>query len=156
MIRSPYEAFVSFFFYVNRYPEIFRGRPPAVLIGKDIEHDDVIGFLAGKYRMHLNMSAQWVECGKSHVIRYEDLLADPVNELKNLAAEWRSSLSGGEIAEAVEYCSAERMKKNGGWKAGHIRSAKAKTWDMYLTDAHLRVFKDNYADMIAKIGYEVV
>lgn len=156
MVRNPYEAFVSFFFYVNRSPHIFRGRSPGILVGKSIDDPDVMHFLATNYRMHLNMSVQWIESGASSIVRYEDLLADPQEELSHLLENWQTRLSQQVITDAVDYCSAERMRKKGGWKAVHIRTAKAKTWDRYLTEGHLQVFQKHHGDLIQRMGYDIV
>ncbi len=155
MLRNPYEAFVSFFFYVNRNPALFRGRPPEALLGRKIDDPEVLEFLAGPYRLHLNMSAQWVESGASHLVRYEDLLADTAGELARLTDRIQP-LDRERVAEAVDHCSAERTRKRGGWKARHIRAASARTWDQHLSDAHLAIFNDRYGDLIRRMGYEVV
>jgi hypothetical protein len=42
MLRNPYDAFVSFYFYVNRLAERFHHGPFAVIIGKPIDHPDVL------------------------------------------------------------------------------------------------------------------
>lgn len=155
MLRNPYEVFVSFYFYANRMPHIFKGRPAEVILGKPIDHPDVLRFLASDYRIHLNISVQWVESGRSSLVRYEALLADTAAELARLVQAWEPVRQEA-VAEAVEYCSAEKMKKQGGWKASHIRSASVRTWDSHLTEAHLEIFRDNYRRHITTMGYEVL
>jgi hypothetical protein len=155
MLRNPYEVFVSFHHYVNRMPHIFEGRPAQVLIGKPIDHPDVLRFLASDYRIHLNISVQWVESDSTALVRYEELLADTPAELARLVRNWEP-VSSEAIAEAVDHCSAEKMKKQGGWKASHIRSASARTWDDHLTEAHLEIFRENYSRHLIVMGYEVL
>lgn len=155
IVRDPYETFVSFYFYVNKNPKHFKGRPPAIMLNKPIDHPDVLNFLATNFRMHLNMSAQWVDSGRSHVVQYERLLRDPVGELKSLTDKI-APVEKSVVEAAVKACEVSAFKKKGGWKSKHIRSASEKTWDQYLTEEHLAVFRDNYPMLIKKIGYEVV
>ena len=154
LLRNPYETFVSFFHYVNRLPGRFEGRPAQVLVGKAIDHPDVLAFLAGRYRVHLQISEDWLKSGASFILRYEELLANPVRELSALT-EWVAPAPREAIARAVDACSAERVKAQGGWKSQHIRAARTRTWDSHLTPAHYRVFREEYARLISDLGYEV-
>ena len=155
LLRNPYDTFVSFFFYVNNFSSRFLKTPPRVLIGKRIEHPDVIEFLQGpSYRRHLLISQSWLRSGKSHIVRYEDLLDNPLETVQDLSDKI-SPTSEKEVLASVEKNTAERMRAKSKWMAKHIRSAQAGGWKKHLKPIHLEVFREYYGDIIKELGYPV-
>ncbi|MGH8474372.1 MAG: sulfotransferase domain-containing protein [Methylococcales bacterium] len=154
MLRNPYDAFVSFFHYVNNFPERFTKNPASVLIGKTIDHPDVLGYVEDHFREHLKLSLKWVQSGASIIIRYEDLLADPVVTLEELTGLIHS-VERCRIEEVVGGNSADRMKAQGGWLAKHVRSGSVGDWKTQLSEAHIEAFRRCHGDTIRFIGYAV-
>jgi hypothetical protein len=152
MLRNPYDAFVSFYFYVNRLAERFHHGPFAVIIGKPIDHPDVLEFVRTEYLRHLNLAVRWVNSGKAIVIRYEDLHARPVETIRDVA-DRICPVEDDQIRSAVEQCQAEKLKRRGGWIKGHIRSATTGNWEEHLGPAHFEAFKESSADLIIRLGY---
>lgn len=160
MLRNPYDAFVSFYFYINKFAERFTDTPPGILIDKSIDHPDVIAFIKESYCEHLTMSWQWLCSDKSLIIRYEDLLNNSYAIIKAVSEKIYpipdKSIHDRRITYALNECKAEKMKAKGGWLSDHIRSATTGNWKEHLTEVHLQVFRAHYADLIEKLGYEVV
>jgi hypothetical protein len=154
LLRSPYEAFVSFYHYVNKNREHFAGTPTFAIYGKPIDHPDVLEFLGDRYRLHINLSIQWLRSKASIMVRYEDMLRDPIAETTRMT-QAMNPVSPEVVAHAVEQCQIDRFKERGGWMAKHVRSAQERTWPKYLTSAHLQVFRDRYGKLIEEMGYPV-
>lgn len=155
IVRNPYDTFVSFYFYVNRLPQRFSDKPAGVLIGKDIDHPDVLEFIRTRYRVHLNLAARWIECGKAVIIRYEDLHARPVETIRT-AANGVRPLDDDAIVLAVDECKAENLRARGGWMKGHVRSATVGNWQEHLGSVHIETFRRSSSHLIRRLGYEVL
>lgn len=154
MVRNPYDAFVSFFHYVNNFPERFLSVPLSTLVGKPIDHPDVLDYVENHFSEHLKLSLQWVQSGASIIVRYEDLLANPVETLKTVTGMIHC-VDQSRIEEVVDGNSAERMKAAGGWLAKHVRSGNVGDWKAELNETHLEAFRRCHGDAIRTIGYVV-
>jgi hypothetical protein len=166
IIRDPYDAFVSQYHTLQEQtkdPELQKRRqgrankprPRDALVGKPIDHPDVLAFLdAGRYRRPLRKAGDWMESGRSQVVRYEALKADPVAELTRLTGAL-GPVENAKIEAAVEKCSADRMRQMSRGMARHVRKATTGDWRNHLTDAHLAIFRERYGELIRRLGYEV-
>jgi Sulfotransferase domain len=156
IVRDPYDAFVSSFYTNQKHAgsEVRRQRKISALAGKEIDHPDVLSWLRrGGFRNHLVKANAWVGSGRTIVLRYETLLADPAAELKGLTGQL-GPVSDERISRAIEKCSADAMRQNSR-TAGHVRIAKVGDSKRRLNDDHLEIFRDQYADLITRLGYEV-
>lgn len=159
IIRDPYDAFVSSFSKLQEYadadpsnPRI--GRPSDPLLGKSLDHPDVLDFLAhGRFRAHLKKGTGWVEAERGPIVRYEDLHADPIATLTRLTRVL-DPVAPERIAAAAEYCSAANMR-NRARTAHHVRTATVGDSKARLSEAHLAIFRKRHADLIKKLGYPV-
>ena len=59
------------------------------------------------------------------------------------------------IEAAVEACTAENMRKMSEKMSTHVRSGKVGESREKLSEAHFAIFRERYADLIEKLGYEV-
>lgn len=157
IIRDPYDTFVSSYFTVQSHADddLRKGRRTDVLLGKPLDHPDVLTYLrGGGFRGNMTRAKEWVDSGRTAVVRYEDLHRDPIAALEALA----SRLGPGDreqIERAVETCSAENMRKMGGGKSKHVRAAKVGDSKERLNADHLAIFREKHADLIQSLGYEV-
>jgi hypothetical protein len=164
IVRDPYDAFVSQFFTTQEQAnnpnllarrEGYFDRPRQVLLGKPIDHPDVVAFLAaGRFKGHLKKGNDWIHGGRTAVVRYEALKADTAGELRRLA-EWFGPVADERIVAAVETCSVENMRRMGKHRAKHVRKGTVGDSTNHLTAEHLAVFRDTYGDLIRRLGYEV-
>lgn len=154
MLRNPYDAFVSYYHYANAQPEIFRPYPSGSMIGRPIDHPDVINYLETDYRTQMQISAMWVKSRRSVVVRYEDMLVSPKTTLLALTRTLRPACNL-RIEAAIRNNSADQLKKAGGWIAKHIRVGGTGDWKNQLTARHLSVFRKHYGPLIRFLGYDV-
>jgi hypothetical protein len=157
-LRNPYDTFVSLYYFAQRHPSAFADKthPVNMLVGKPLDHPDVYSYLQVQYRGNLMLADAWVQCKRSHLVRYEDLLKDPCATVAELAAKMHENPSPRLIKKHVDLCSAKRLKKRGGYWEVHIRTATSGDWKTVLGNEHLRILRDNHADLIESTGYDVI
>jgi len=160
ILRDPYDVFVSSFFTIQKHAGVDntvghrKPRTATGLIGKPLDHPDVYAWLeAGGMQRNLLKGKEWMESGRAIVLRYEDLLGDPVRELTRLTHRI-APVERGKIEQAVEACSADTMRKDAK-RAQHVRVAKVGDSSRRLTARHLEILRDKSADLIRALGYEV-
>ena len=157
IVRDPYDAFVSSYYNIQKHRDdgLRQGRRTDQMLGKSLSDPDVLAFLkAGGFRKNMLRAKAWIESGRTHVVRYEGLHADPVAELARLAQALRP-VTPAKIEQAVEACSAETMRAQGGARASHVRTAKVGDSKEKLGPEHLAIFRQMHADLIHSLGYEV-
>jgi hypothetical protein len=158
-LRNPYDTFVSLFHFVQNFPKQFNRPedPLHVLCGKSIDHPDVLNYISqGEqgFGLHIQVASDWLESGKTIILRYENLQETPFQELKK-ATDRISPASSATIREAIQACRAEKMRFQKKAWAKHIRKAEMGDWQNHLTEAHLEVFRTNHRALIQKLGYKV-
>jgi Sulfotransferase domain len=157
IIRDPYDAFVSTYFTIQQRAAAGKlgSSKTSFLAGKTLDHPDVITFLKrGGYRKNLFRAADWLHSGRAVVLRYEELLRDPFGSLTK-ATDQIAPVAPERIRRAVETCSAENMRQRGAGMAKHVRTATVGDSKNYLGEEHLAIFRELYADLIWRLGYEV-
>jgi hypothetical protein len=157
IVRDPYDAFVSTYFTIQqRAADQKLGKTRAsVLAGKSLDHPDTLAFLeSGGYRKNLYKAADWLHSGRAVVLRYEELQRDPISHLKR-ATDHIDPVAPEVIARALEECSVENMRQRDPELAKHVRTATVGDSKKYLGEEHLAIFRERYADLIRRMGYEV-
>ena len=159
IVRDPYDAFVSYYYWVQdraeNEPEKERIRPRNSLIGRPIDDPAVLAFLADEFGQQILIRAnEWVHSGRAHVIRYEALLKDPVDEFGRLT-EKIVAVPPERVVQAVEECKAENMRQRNAKLSRHVRTATVGDSKARLSEPHLAIFRDRYADLVRSLGYEV-
>lgn len=157
IVRDPYDAFVSTYYTLQQHhAEANRkGRRLVELMGKPLDHPDVVAFLrAGGYRNNLVKARDWMGCADAHVVRYEDLHADPVATLERLTAGIEP-VARGTIERAVDVCKADNMRQRSQGMAKHVRAARPGDAEQQLTADHYAAFREAYADLVEELGYPV-
>ncbi|HEU5430489.1 MAG TPA: sulfotransferase domain-containing protein [Thermomicrobiales bacterium] len=157
IIRDPYDAFVSSYYNIQNHKEdgLRNGRRTDQIMGKTLDHPDVLAFLrGGGFRNNMVRARQWLESGRTHLVRYENLHSDPVAELRRVA-DAIALVPDERIERAVAACSADAMRQAGGAKSGHVRAAKVGDSKDKLTDEHLAIFRERHAELIRMLGYDV-
>lgn len=158
IVRDPYDAFVSSYFTLQQHigdETRTTGRSRDALMGKPLDDPAVFGYLRRDgFKRHLVKATAWLESGRSIVSRYEALHADPLAELTRITDQM-VPVETSAIERAIASCSAENLRKLGGRQAKHVRAAKVGDSRERLNDEHLAIFREQYADLIRGLGYEV-
>jgi hypothetical protein len=163
IVRDPYDVFVSLYRWIQEEPVVARSlrdagttrsRPRDAVIGKPLDHQDVLDFLAGDFGSFLDKAGGWKHSGRAVVVRYEGLHGDPVGELTR-TTDVIQPVGRERIEWAIEECRAENMRQMRTKFQGYFRSAKVGDSHERLSEAHLLIFRERYADLIRSLGYAV-
>jgi hypothetical protein len=157
IVRDPYDAFVSTYYTLQHHAaeNNQRGRKLTELMGKPLDDPAVIAFLRnGGYWQQLKKARDWASSGRTVVLRYENLIHDPLSELRR-ATDEIVPISVDRLETAIDYCRADRMRQRTKGGSKHVRTATVGDSVRQLTPAHLEAFRDTYADFIEELGYPV-
>lgn len=157
IIRDPYDAFVSTYYTLQLHAENRneKGRKFTELMGKPLDDPEVIAFLRqGGYRNNLQKARDWATSGAAVVLRYEELIADPLAALRTAAAQI-APVADSQLELAIDYCRADRMRERTKGGRQHVRAATVGDSKRQLTAEHFVAFRDAYADLIEELGYPV-
>jgi hypothetical protein len=153
--RNPYDAFVSLYFFAQRHQEAFKeGHPVYMMVGKPVDHPDVLTYLAQEFPYQLTLMDAWINSGQSFIVSYEDLFHDPHTTVERLTRQIKP-VSMAKIRKAVDASSADVLKARAGYWDVHIRTATVGDWQSTLTEPHFKILREQ-SDLISRIGYEVV
>lgn len=102
-------------------------------------------------------------------MRYEDILKDPIEELKKVAALLAIEPSGERLTRAIELSSAKNMRELERKQAGQwvltrntrpdkpfIREARAGAWKGSLSEVSVRKIEQAWGVTMESLGYECV
>jgi hypothetical protein len=159
IVRDPYDAFVSRYYWVQDIPADREGakhRPRHRMRGRPLDDPEVLAFLADPrgFGSHLTTAQRWLHSGRALVVRYEELHNDPISALTRLT-EAMAPVDRTRIEAAIEACRAENMRQQPGVNQWTVRAATVGDSKARLGQAHLAIFRERYADEIASLGYEV-
>lgn len=157
IVRDPYDAFVSTYYTMQLHAESQnqKGRKFTELMGKPLDDPAVIAFLReGGYRNNLEKARDWASCGQAVVLRYEELIRDPLASLRR-AADQLGPASDERLNVAIDYCTADKMRERTKGGKSHVRSATVGDSRRQLSAEHFAAFRDAYGDVIADLGYPV-
>lgn len=162
IVRDPYDAFVSMYHWMQTRTDYDRERgrvrpkerPRNAMYDKELDDPVVLEFLAGPYGEHMRRAHDWVRSGRAIVVRYEDLHRNPVEALTR-ATNQIEPVDATRIENAVEACRAENMRTMTKSLSKHVRAAKVGDSRGKLGEEHLKIFREQYGDILTSLGYEV-
>jgi Sulfotransferase domain len=160
IVRDPYDAFVSRYYWTQQRAPADRERaarrPRQRMLGKPLDDPEVLDFLADAkgFGTHLTAANAWLHSGRAIAVRYEELHHCPIEALTRVT-EQIAPVEPGRIAAAIEACRAEKMRQKSAMMTWNVRAATVGDSREHLTEAHLAIFRERYADQIRSLGYEV-
>ena len=160
VVRDPYDSFVSYYYWAQQRtsadPERAERRPRQRMVGKPLDDPEVLAFLADPkgFGSHMTRADEWVHSGRAIPVRYEDLHHKPVDALREVTDQI-APVEPGRIEAAIEACRAENMRQKSAMMAWNVRVAKVGDSRERLSEAHLALFREHYADQIRSLGYAV-
>ena len=168
IVRDPRDVAVSFYHYNLKVRRItddvtldqFVDRFVAARIWPSVD-------LYGTWENHV---LSWTKMAKSEafcLVRYEDMLRDPIGELKKMAPLLNISPSPETLKRAVELSSADRMrsleKSQTGWVSTKgtrkdkpfVRAAKSGNWQSALSETSVLKIERAWGGTMQTLGYEL-
>jgi len=169
IVRDPRDVAVSFYYYNLKVRTLPDGFPMDEFVDRFISaHTVPYADRLGSWEDH-TLSWLRMRSGRSnfHLIRYEDLLSDPVKQLRNVTPLLGVDVTDERIQQAVELSSASRMRslEKTQWKKWgttkdtrgdipFVRAAKSGTWREDLSETSIRKIEDAWGATMQELGYE--
>ena len=100
------------------------------------------------------MPPRQLTSGRAIVVRYEDLHKDAIETLTRVTDQIEP-VDPERVQQAVEACNAENMRNMSQRMSKHVRSAKVGDSRGKLDESHLKIFREQYGDLVSTLGYEV-
>jgi hypothetical protein len=160
VVRDPYDAFVSRYYWTQQRAPADRERaarrPRQRMLGKPLDDPEVLAFLADPkgFGTHFTAANAWLHSGRAITVRYEELHHEPVAALTRVT-EQIEPVEPARIVAAIEACRAENMRQKSAMMTWNVRAATVGDSRQRLSEAHLAIFRERYADQIRSLGYEV-
>jgi hypothetical protein len=155
-LRHPFDQFVSWYWYIQRFPEAFISvdDPGAVAIGKPIDDPVVLGLLASHFGRFIEQGVQWLESGRSLIVRYEEMHDDPVEVLARTSRRLHIKPLV-DATDAIVRSRPDAMRALSADLNLHIRTGIVGDWRNHLTDHHLAIFRTRHRAHIERLGYSL-
>ena len=171
IVRDPRDVAVSFYFYNLKVRVIPDGYSMDDFVTRFVSAN-VVAYAdrVGCWQDHV---LSWMRLREGNpsfrLLRYEDLLADPVKELTSLAPMLGIEPSPERVARAVELSSASHMqslekKQSQEWVATKhtrqdipfVREAKSGGWRNKLSPAAVQTIEQAWGSTMRELGYDLV
>lgn len=170
IVRDPRDVAVSFYFYNLKVRVIPEGYSMDAFVDRFIAAKVVpYADRVGCWQDHV---LSWLRLREGHpgfhLIRYEDLLADSVKELRNLALALNLDATPAHIEEAVRLSSVTQMqslekRQSKQWQAtkdsrqdiSFVREARSGAWRNKLSASAIRTIEDAWGKTMKELGYEL-
>ena len=109
----------------------------------------------GGFGDHLLLAEAWLNCKRSIIVRYEDLLEHSADHLWQLCQQI-APVSLADCETAFQLCTPERLRTADNRMERHVRTATAGSGQRELCSRHLKIFRDRYRTQIENLGYDVL
>jgi hypothetical protein len=153
-IRHPADTFLSYFHYVKWHDS--ESDRDAVLLNQDGDRpgNKALWYIKYSFPKSYAISLVWAKLG-SHVVRYEDLLADPLSQLGGVTSGI-VPLNEERLKTAVLLCRPEYLTRPGIVDPLHLRTGSAGRWIQELPSELADVMANNepYVSACKTYGYD--
>lgn len=160
-VRDPYDVFLSYYHWTQKRTDkedmlTRRGqdRPRTRMLGRALDDPEVLAYLAENFDDNMRRGLGWLRSGRTIPIRYEALHADPVGTLQRVTDQIQP-VDRAAIERAIAACDLETYRQNRPGLAHTLRTGKVGSSKQELGEAHLRIFRERWAELIAALGYPV-
>jgi hypothetical protein len=154
MIRHPADTFLSYFHYVKWHGTGLDPSAETLIQDGDRPGKNALKYLKYSFPRSYTISLVWANLG-SHVVRYEDLLADPLSQLGEISSKI-VPLDEERLKTAVLLCRPEYLTRPGLVDPLHLRTRSARRWIQELpseiVDAMASI--QAYASTCKMYGYD--
>jgi hypothetical protein len=126
-IRHPADTFLSYFHYVKWHDDAGSDSSAAMLKQDgDRPGKNALKYVTYSFPESYAISLAWAKLG-SHVVRYEDLLVDPLSQLREVTSKI-VPLDEERLKAAVFLCKPEQLTRPGLVDPLHLRTRSARRW----------------------------
>jgi hypothetical protein len=159
-IRHPCDALLSMFHFVRNFSDrlVFADVDPAPQMARDGDTmgEHTAAYVKNGFSTSLDISLSWIRSGRSHVVRYEDLQADPVAALQGLTADI-CPVPSDQIQRAIELCDIDRMRNLPGQDPRFFRKGAVGGWRAEIPQKITDIFRQTepYPSQFAALGYSL-
>ena len=170
MTRHPADLLVSLYHYCCNYADHYRDdaaitraliadaneREATTELPHHVVDGALIRTLQERIMCDLNISISWIRSGRSIIVRYEDLRAEPLTTLSDLAASI-APVSRKRIEQAIDACDITVLRDTSATDSKFFRRALIGEWRTVLPAEILRRFAEEepFRSQLAFLGYEV-
>jgi hypothetical protein len=170
MIRHPADTLVSLYHYCCNYADHYKEdaaitralaadaseREATAELPHHVVDGALIRTLQERIMCDLNISISWIRSERSIVVRYEDLRAEPLTTLRDLAASI-APVSRERIEQAIDACDIKVLRDSSATDSKFFRRALIGEWRTVLPVEILRRFAEEepFRSQLAFLGYEV-
>jgi Sulfotransferase domain len=170
MIRHPADALVSLYHYCCNYADHYKDddaitralatdasqRQATADLAHHVVDGELIRTLQDRIMCDLNISISWMHSGRSILVRYEHLRAEPLTTLSQLAASIMP-VSRDRIERAIDGCDIEILRDSYAIDRRFFRRALIGEWRTALPAEILRRFAEEepFRSQLAFLGYQV-
>jgi hypothetical protein len=130
-IRHPADTFLSYFHYVKWHGTA--GDPSAATLKEDGDRprENALKYINHSFPRIYAISLAWANLG-SYVVRYEDLLVDPLSQLREITSKI-VPVDEGRLKAAILLCKPEELTRPGLVDPRHLRTRSARRWIQELS-----------------------
>lgn len=154
-IRHPGDTFLSYFHYLKWQES--DPDPMVALLRDDGDRPgaNALRYVQVAFTRVFALSPSWARLG-AHVVRYEDLLADPLSQLRTLTGRILPVDDEDRLKAAVYLCRPEQMRRSGIVDRRHLRTATAGSWRKELPLDIIEAMRrmQPYAAACREYGYD--
>jgi len=170
MIRHPADILVSLYHYCCNYPDHYKEDPAvSAALAADVEQrratadlphhvvdGELLRVLQERIMCDVNISISWIRSGRSSVVRYEDLRAEPQQTLSTLA-ETITPVSRDGVERAIHACDIKVLRDNYAIDSRFFRRALIGEWRSALPIHVLHRFAEEepFRSQLSFLGYNV-
>ena len=166
IVRDPRDVALSYYHFQRKYRQITDQYPLENYV-EDFVHGRIGSRDWGTWAENV---ASWIStrAGQDNflLLRYEDLIAETVQELGRVAAFLCVKVTQERLQEIVRLCSADRMRQleqhqSGQWVATKnrrndipfVRSARSGGWKSLLPPASAELIESAWGEVMTSVGY---
>lgn len=144
--RDPRDAAVSALAHGERNRELGNGRAFVTL--------HTVGDSILDFRKRLRVWDEWTRYGQALMVRYEDLVADPVSELRRLAVFLCLDVSAdGLLTIVARYREMQRDAGPDGWDSIHFHQGVVGRFREVMTQHEMDLSRVHLGDYLRRMGY---
>lgn len=157
-IRHPADVLISLYHHVHEFrSETIDQEFIRRMLSTGFTRRGITTYAADRpFSADLDCSLEWMACDGTHVVRYEDLQADPCAALRKLTARIHPAPEE-RIAAAVEMCRIGVMRRMAGQFSPFFREGTSGGWRGKLTPDIVEILRSRhpYAAQMEQLGYSM-